>query len=210
MNYYLRVAALVCLLGFLRGGPAASAQTGNSSDPAAQLPDGIGKGYVETLCGSCHGVEMIVSQRKSRQQWEGTVYDMLDRISPGLEREAAIIVDYLAEHFAASDGTASAPPVRISHQVLFNFKPDVTENRIAEVLTSGKQVLQGVPTVITVMLGKVLQGENTEFRYGLLTTFRSREDLEAYRNHPGHRKWVEEVFRPAIAKSVVTDIEASE
>jgi hypothetical protein len=93
--------------------------------------------------------------------------------------------------------------------VLFNFKPNLTQEQIAEVLASGKRALQAIPTVITIVIGNVLQ-EDSEFRYGLLTTFRSREGLEAYRNHPDHRKWLEDVLRPAIAKSAVVDIESSD
>ena len=228
MNFRCWIGAWACLLGMVIGGISASAQTPNKDDPAAKLPEGEGKGYVQTLCTTCHGLEAIVGQRKNAESWRGVVYENLDRIGGGMEREAEIITDYLATHFstpAAAVSESKASPVmtgagsedkvaafarpRFAHQVLFNFKPEVTEKQIAEVLESGKRALQALPMVITVVVGKVVS-ENAEYKYGLSTTFQNREDREAYRNHPGHRKWADEIFRPVIAKSVVTDIEIIE
>lgn len=229
MNFRFRIAAWACLVGMVMGGIPASAQTGSQEDPAAKLPEGEGKGYVQTLCTTCHGLEIIVSQRRDKQSWTATVYENLDRISPGMEREAEIIAEYLGAHFSTpgaaageskavpaeqgvvSKGSAMAltPVPRFAHQVLFKFKPEVTEEQIAAVLESGKRALEGLPMVITVVVGKVVS-ENAEFPYGLSTTFRSREEREAYRTHPDHRKWADEIFRPLVAKSVVTDIEARE
>ena len=58
---------------------ASLAQSGSDADLAAQLPDGEGKGYVQTICTSCHGLGMIVYQRKTLQGWEATVWDMVGK-----------------------------------------------------------------------------------------------------------------------------------
>jgi len=197
---------------------AASPQTSS-----AQLPDGEGKGYVQTLCTSCHGLGQVLSQRKTLLGWEASVYDMLGRISGGMDREADIISKYLAMHFAAETSTVPAHQqtpdvgesestgsrIQIFHQVLFEFQPQVSEEQKKAVLESGKKMLESIPEVATVLVGKVSRG-NSDFSYGLVTGFKSEEDLQTYRSHPEHRKWLEEIYRPAISSSLVTDIVATE
>ena len=197
---------------------AASPQTSS-----AQLPDGEGKGYVQTLCTSCHGLGPVLSQRKTLLGWEASVYDMLGRISGGMDREADIISKYLAMHFAAETSTVPAHQetpdvdasestgsrIQIFHQVLFEFQPQVSEEQKKAVLESGKKMLESIPEVATVVVGKVSRG-SSDFSYGLVTGFKSEEDLQTYRSHPEHRKWLEEIYRPAISSSLVTDIVATE
>ncbi len=192
-------------------------------DLAAQLPDGEGKGYVQTICTSCHGLGMIVYQRKTLQGWEATVWDMLGRISAGLDREAEIISTYLFESFPVETSTppaddppadaglseSTAPRFQIFHQVVFKFKPEVSEAQKTALLDSGRKMLESIPQVATVLVGKVAQ-EDSEFPYGLVTGFQSEEDLQAYRSHPAHRKWLEEDYRPLVLKSQVTDLIAME
>ncbi len=204
------------MVGFSMAAPA-------QDDLAAQLPDGEGKGYVQTICTSCHGLGMIVYQRKTPQGWEATVWDMLGRISPGLDREAGIISKYLSKSFPpeistppADDQTAdaglsgsTAPRFQIFHQVVFKFKPEVSEAEKTALLESGKKMLESISQVATVLVGRVAQ-EDSEFPYGLVTGFQSEEDLQAYRSHPTHRKWLEEDYRPLVLKSQVTDLVSME
>ncbi len=201
---------------------AASAET-SSAQLSAQMPDGKGKGYVQTLCTSCHGLGQVLSQRKTLLGWEATVYDMLGRISGGMDREAEIISKYLAMHFPDEASTVPAhqetpdvdesettgSEVQIFHQVLFEFQPQVSEEQKKAVLDSGRKMLESIPEVATVVVGKVTRG-SSEYSYGLVTGFKSDEDLQAYRSHPEHTKWLEEVYRPAISGSLVTDIVAAE
>ena len=215
---------LTLLVGsFMLGSSIAASPQTSSAELSAQLPDGVGKGYVQTLCTSCHGLGLVLSQRNTLQSWEATVYDMLGRISGGMDREAEIISKYLARHFAAETSTVPAhqptpdvgesestgSQIQIFHQVLFEFQPQVSEEQKNAVLESGKKMLESIPEVATVVVGKVSRG-SSDFSYGLVTGFKSEEDLQAYRSHPEHRKWLEEIFRPAISSSLVTDIVATE
>jgi hypothetical protein len=129
------------------------------------------------------------------------------------------ISKYLYESFPAetsappaddptADAESAAPRFQIFHQVVFKFKPEVSEAQKTAVLESGKQMLESIPQVATVLVGKVAQ-EDSEFPYGLVTGFQSEEDLQAYRSHPAHRKWLEEDYRPLVLKSQVTDIVAA-
>jgi hypothetical protein len=203
--------------------PMMSASQIASTDLSDQLPEGEGKGYVETLCTSCHGLGLTVSQRMTPEGWEASVYDMLGRISAGLDREADIISKYLADHFAIEAATfadenetvlVGALPntgsqIQIVHQVLFQFKPEVSDQEKKAVLEGGKRMLESIPQVKAVVVGRVAQ-EDLEFSYGLVTGFESVQDLEAYRSHPEHIRWLQEVYQPVVLKTLVTDIVATE
>ena len=198
---------------------ASSSKVQTGMDPSDLLPDGEGKVYVQTFCTNCHGLDFVVDQRKSREDWEATVFEMLDRLSPGMESEAEIISNYLSQHLSVEGGQAEETPIPatspsekafsigIFHQVLFSFKAGISDEQKKAVLDSGITALGGIPQVLSLLVGKVAQ-ENSEFQYGLVVGVRNKEDLEKYRNHPEHRRWLEETYRPMILKSSVRDIVA--
>lgn len=62
---------------------------------AARFPTGSAKELVVNQCSGCHSLEIILDQRKSKSEWEITVYGMLGERN----RMGEDIVRYLAEHF---------------------------------------------------------------------------------------------------------------
>jgi len=64
------------------------------------LPEGKGKEVVETMCVSCHGLDTVTQRRKTREEWQIVVDEMVSNGAPLLPREVEIVVQYLAEHFA--------------------------------------------------------------------------------------------------------------
>lgn len=202
------------------GAPGSSSPQVGTTDPADQLPPGEGKGYVQTICTSCHGLGLIVGQQKTKVGWEATVYDMLGRISAGMDREAEIISGYLAAHFGvtpapsvvdnAVDSTAlPTADITIYHQVVFRFKPAVSVDQIEHILDAGRKMLQNISEVASVVVGEVAQ-KDSKYTHGLVTGFRSDEDLQSYRSNPDHRAWLTDIFRPVIEESLVTDIISSQ
>ncbi len=190
----------------------------SAADLASQLPPGEGKGYVQTICTSCHGLGLIVAQQKTKIGWEATVYDMLGRISAGMDREADIISSYLAAHFGVEpapsvvDNTMAEPAssdveIKIYHQVVFRFKPEVSVDQIKHVLDTGRAMLESIPEVAAVIVGTVAQ-QDSDYTHGLVTGFKNNDDLQSYRSHPAHRDWLTDIYRPLIEASLVTDIVA--
>jgi len=190
----------------------------SAADLASQLPPGEGKGYVQTICTSCHGLGLIVAQQKTKIGWEATVYDMLGRISAGMDREADIISSYLAAHFGVEpapsvvDNTMAEPAssdveIKIYHQVVFRFKPEVSVDQIQHVLDTGRAMLESIPEVAAVIVGTVAQ-QDSDYTHGLVTGFKNNDDLQSYRSHPAHRDWLTDIYRPLIEASLVTDIVA--
>jgi competence protein ComEA len=68
----------------------------------AKLPDGPGKETTARVCGACHGVEIAVSRRESRDGWVAVVEDMIQRGAKGTDEEFGEAVEYLAAHFSKS------------------------------------------------------------------------------------------------------------
>jgi competence protein ComEA len=68
---------------------------------AQDLPPGKGKDLVENTCGSCHGLDVVVSQHATKDGWASIVDYMVSRGASGTPAEIATIVDYLAKNFPA-------------------------------------------------------------------------------------------------------------
>lgn len=63
------------------------------------MPDGDGKDVTVQLCGTCHNLQKTVVSRKTPQEWERTVYDMIARGAQIFPDEAEQIIKYLAKSF---------------------------------------------------------------------------------------------------------------
>jgi competence protein ComEA len=95
MKNMTRAALLISFL-------AASLTVLSSSMVQAQdLPAGKGKDLVENTCGSCHGLDVVVSQHATKDGWASIVDYMVSRGASGTPAEIATIVDYLAKNFPA-------------------------------------------------------------------------------------------------------------
>jgi hypothetical protein len=66
---------------------------------ATLLPAGDGKQETQELCGSCHNLQKIVLSRKTPQEWERSVYDMIARGAQIFPDEAEKITKYLSASF---------------------------------------------------------------------------------------------------------------
>lgn len=64
------------------------------------LPPGDGRKSVETLCQSCHDLGVVITRRKNRGAWQGTVNRMLPAdYLENLGDDIKILTRYLAEYF---------------------------------------------------------------------------------------------------------------
>ena len=66
---------------------------------ATLLPAGDGQQETKELCGSCHNLQKIVLSRKTPQEWERSVYDMVARGAQIFPDEVEKIVKYLGQSF---------------------------------------------------------------------------------------------------------------
>jgi competence protein ComEA len=65
----------------------------------AQLPDGPGKDAVLQVCATCHGPEVIVGHRQSRDEWVSTMQQMITEGAQGTEEQFNAVLGYLVKNF---------------------------------------------------------------------------------------------------------------
>jgi competence protein ComEA len=73
-----------------------------------KLPDGPGKETMQRVCSGCHGAEVVLGKRLSRDGWNQVVVNMIQRGAQGSDDDFADIVDYLTN-------SVSAKGQRINH-----------------------------------------------------------------------------------------------
>ncbi len=70
------------------------------------LPNGDGKKAVQHMCDRCHGLGIIVDSKRTKQEWQDVVDDMLTKGATGSRKDVASVVRYLARNY----GKTAADP----------------------------------------------------------------------------------------------------
>ena len=89
-----RIAWYALLLGLTIAFPAAAAD---------KLPPGEGKRIVETICSSCHPIEVVTSKSYSKERWQAVVEAMISEGASLTKEEASQVVEYLARNFGEKE-----------------------------------------------------------------------------------------------------------
>jgi competence protein ComEA len=81
---------------------------------AQDLPEGKGKDLLQKICADCHGLDVIVNMKASKDGWQSVVDSMVGRGASGTKEELDTIVDYLAKNFGEKklDQVSAKPHVR--------------------------------------------------------------------------------------------------
>ena len=64
----------------------------------AQPPAGAQQAF-QKVCGACHSLETVTSQRRTRPQWQESITSMIARGAKGTEEEFSLILDYLTVQY---------------------------------------------------------------------------------------------------------------
>jgi hypothetical protein len=83
-----------------------AASPSRAGEERIQLKDGVGRDVTMARCVVCHSVDYItmVAPLMDRTAWEKSVRKMIDVFgAPVSEQEANTIVEYLGQHYAASE-----------------------------------------------------------------------------------------------------------
>lgn len=94
----MRFVVLFAVVALAAGGSVALAQSGGG-EAKIVLPEGEGKALVEDRCASCHGLGLVVGQKRSKAEWEATIDLMMDRGAQVSDADYAAISAYLSAHF---------------------------------------------------------------------------------------------------------------
>jgi DNA uptake protein ComE-like DNA-binding protein len=91
---------------------------------AQGLPDGEGKDTYESVCGACHGADLVIGSQGSKSRWEETVDAMKNRGASGSEAEFATVVKYLSKYFGMSVNVNTAAAAELETELELS-KPEV-------------------------------------------------------------------------------------
>jgi hypothetical protein len=64
----------------------------------SKLPEGANREFVEVVCGSCHDIEMVAINGRSRANWDGTIDEMIGYGMRLTQADRALVLDYLATY----------------------------------------------------------------------------------------------------------------
>ncbi|HLI83655.1 MAG TPA: DUF1924 domain-containing protein [Bryobacteraceae bacterium] len=94
----MKPSRAACLLLALAGLPVAAGAEEN-------LPPGEGRKLVETVCATCHGLEIVTSKNYTRERWSKVVEEMIAQGAPLRKTDSAKVVDYLSRNFGEKGPT---------------------------------------------------------------------------------------------------------
>jgi hypothetical protein len=98
------------------------------------------------------------------------------------------------------------PRAMVHHIVLFKLKPEVTPEKIEEMLLQTRMRLLKISEVLSVKCGKRIDPRN-EWEFFIALDFESMEKLGIYQIDAIHIKYVEEVIKPNTRERVALDYE---
>ena len=75
---------------------------------AQELPEGQGKALVQSACTQCHGIDVIVSQPRSREDWTEVVSQMVGNGAQLSDEDYNQVIQYLATHLGPASQNAPA------------------------------------------------------------------------------------------------------
>jgi competence protein ComEA len=89
---------------------------------AQDMPDGPGKEVMKRMCSTCHALEVITTERKTRNRWANTVDIMVARGAAGTPDEIDQVIDYLATHYAPKTVNVNHSPAAELTEIGFSAK----------------------------------------------------------------------------------------
>ena len=91
----------------------------------------------------------------------------------------------------------------VEHVILYNVE-GLTDEDVEEMMAEGRRVLSKIPGVLRVGTGQAVK-EDAQYRFCWLVTFCHPAVIDSYRDHPDHRRFADERFRPYAGGRVSID-----
>ncbi len=96
----------------------------------------------------------------------------------------------------------------IEHLIIYNFQDDAA-SRVPAAMANGRSALSPIPGVRRVFTGTAVTPD-AKFKHCWLVRFASGEVISTYREHPAHRQFANEQFRPYADDRISIDFVAVE
>jgi fructose-bisphosphate aldolase class II len=96
-----------------------------------------------------------------------------------------------------------APWKPVDHTIIYNVAEDRHAD-VAAMMAEGRRVLSAIPGVRDVFTG-IAVAEDARYRYCWNVRFCHPAVIQSYRDHPGHQRFADSLFRPAAADRISID-----
>ena len=90
------------------------------------------------------------------------------------------------------------------HVFLLKFKPEVSEEKAADLMKQLADLKGKIPELKEFLIGKDVSGRNKGYHYAQVSFFDKPEDLEVYEKHPLHQALVKQIG-PRLAEGLAMD-----
>lgn len=100
---------------------------------------------------------------------------------------------------------ACRPWRAVAHVIIYNVK-GISDAEVEAMMARGREVLTQIPGVLRVVTGRAVAAE-ARYRFSWLVEFAHRAVIDSYRDHPLHRRFADEVFRPVAGDRISIDFE---
>jgi fructose-bisphosphate aldolase class II len=131
---------------------------------------------------------------------------LLRGVPAAVQQEAARCIDIWG-----SSGRAAAlldccrPWQPVEHVILYNTE-GLDDAGVEDMMAEGRRVLGAIPGVQRVFTGHAVK-DGTAYRHCWVVRFAARPVIESYRDHPDHRRFADERFRPYAGERLSIDYE---
>ena len=94
----------------------------------------------------------------------------------------------------------------IHHIVLMRWKPEATPDQIEAVGHGLRGLSAQIPEIAAYECGDDLAILEGNYDFGLVASFATQDDWQAYRDHPAHQAVIAQAIAPIVAKRAAIQI----
>jgi fructose-bisphosphate aldolase class II len=176
--------------------------TGLSDEQFKKLiANGVSKINYYTALADAAGARMRSNvATNSRCGYTGIVHNIRDAIRAEVERCMVL----WGSSGRADDVLASCTAWLPVHHIIIYNVDNVSDAQVENVMAQGQKMLGLIPGVRRVITGTAVQ-EQAKYRFCWLIEFVHPKVIDSYRNHPDHRRFADELFRPIASDRISID-----
>jgi fructose-bisphosphate aldolase class II len=149
--------------------------------------------------------QIEVNQKQKAASYEQVIAGVREKISEQVERCMRV----LSSAGRAAEVIMQCQPWRDNEHVIFCKPSTRDEAAIHEMLHQGQQDLQKIPGVMSVRIGRSLDGASRH-NYCWILRFANEKVQESYRTHPVYEAYSEKYIKPIATQTATNDYEIVE
>jgi len=179
--------------------------TGLSDEQYAQLiNNGISKINYYTALADAAGDCIARNAAQNTRGYTGLVKG----VSQAIRTEAERCLQLWGSEGRADEVLAACQPwTPVEHVIVYNA--DADDQQLSRMMSEGRRVLSAIPGVRRVITGEAVK-QDAQYRYSWLVEFCHPAVIDSYREHPDHRAFADQLFRPLAGDRISIDYHSVE